>query len=59
MIKDPIVEEIRKYRKQHSEKYGYDLDKICVALKKREKQSNKKVVNLKPRLLVSESVSSL
>ena len=28
MYQDPIVEEIRYYRKKHSEKYNNNLDKI-------------------------------
>ena len=50
MITDSIVKEIRKYRKQHTEKYKHDLNKICDALNKREKNSNKKNVSFNPRL---------
>jgi len=54
MIEDPIVKEIRKYRQEHSKKYGYDLNRICDALRKKEKESSKKVVNLKPRLILAK-----
>lgn len=57
MIEDPIVKEIRKYRREHSEKYGHDLNRICDALKKKEKESGKKVVNLEPRLLLAKTGS--
>ncbi len=57
MIEDPIVEEIRKYRREHTEKYGYDLSRICDSLRKKEKESGKKVVNLKPRLLFAKTGS--
>jgi hypothetical protein len=50
MIRDPIVEEIRRYRQEHSEKYDYDLKKICEALRSRQTMSKKKVVSRDPRL---------
>lgn len=52
MFEDPIVEEIRGYRKQHAERYGNDLDKIFEALKKVEKESGKNFVNFGPKLLL-------
>ena len=55
MINDPIVEEIRNYRQEHARKYGNDLNRICAALREREKKSNKKVVTLTPRLLLSRT----
>jgi len=39
--KDPIVEEIRKFRRQHAKAYNYDLDAICEAVKKQEQESIK------------------
>ncbi|NNJ84286.1 MAG: hypothetical protein HKP13_05015 [Gammaproteobacteria bacterium] len=50
MIRDPIVEEIRRYRQEHSEKYDYDLKKICEALRSRQTRSKKEVVSRGPRL---------
>ena len=52
MIDDPVVKEIRKYRQEHTEKYGHDLKKICIALREQEKSSGKTVINLKPKLLL-------
>jgi hypothetical protein len=43
MIEDPIVEEIRRYRQEHSAKYDYDLKRICAALRDRQARSNKPV----------------
>jgi hypothetical protein len=51
MIEDPIVEEIRRYRQEHSAKFDYDLEKICADLKERETQSKKEVIRRAPRLL--------
>ena len=51
MREDPIVSEIRKYRLEHAAQYGHDLDRICAALRERQKQSGRKVVTRGPRLL--------
>ena len=50
MIEDSIVAEIRRYRKQHSLKYGNDLNKIYEALRERQVMSKRKVVSRPPRL---------
>ncbi len=39
MIEDPIVEEVRRYRKDHAKQYGNDLKRIVEALKKKECES--------------------
>jgi hypothetical protein len=46
MWKDKIVEEVRKVRKEHAEKFGYDLDAIYRDLKNNEKRSKRNVVSL-------------
>ncbi len=51
MFEDPIVEEIRRHRKAHAAKYNNDLSAICKALKLREEQSKRKVVNRGTRQL--------
>ncbi len=52
MIKDPIVEEIRRHRQEHAEENQNDLDKIIKSLRTRERDSKGKVLNPgpKPRL---------
>lgn len=35
-MKDPIVEEVRKARQKHAEKYNFDIHAICEDLKKIE-----------------------
>ena len=57
MVEDPIVEEVRKHRAAHAAKYNNDLEAICKALKLREKQSKRKVVNRAPRALPLQAVS--
>ena len=54
MIEDPIVAEIRRYRMEHTEKYGHDLKRIWEALKEFETKSGYEVVHRKPRLLSPE-----
>jgi hypothetical protein len=44
MWNDPIVEEIRKYRKEHAEKFGFDLDRIFEDFKRAEETRQKSTV---------------
>ena len=39
MINDPIVEEVRRYRKEHAVRYGNDLNRIVEALRQRKSES--------------------
>ncbi|MDM8517233.1 hypothetical protein QUF76_13610 [Desulfobacterales bacterium HSG16] len=57
MIEDPIVEEVRKYRKMHAEKYGNDLKRIVEALRKRERESKRKLLNPGPKLRLDKTGS--
>ena len=38
-FEDPIVNIVREIRRQHAERYGYDLDKIVAALQQREREA--------------------
>ena len=44
-MKDPIVEEVRKYREQHAAKFNYDLDAIVRDIQKRERASKARFVD--------------
>ena len=44
-----IVEEVRKIREAHARKYNYDLKKICIDLKEKEKNYGNRVVLLPPK----------
>ena len=46
---DRIVEEIRKIRAEHAEKFNYDLEAIYRDLKEEEKKSGRNVVSLSPK----------
>ena len=50
-MKDPIVEEVRKHRMEHTRKFKGDLAAICADLRKIEKSSGHEVVRLSPKRL--------
>lgn len=49
MIKDPIIEELHRYREAHARQYDNDLRQIYEAL--REKETQYPVVNRMPKPL--------
>lgn len=55
MINDPIVEEVRCYRKEHAERYGNDLNRIVEALRKKESESTRIQLNPGPRFLLEKT----
>jgi hypothetical protein len=48
-MKDPIVEEVRKYRMKHTRKFRGDLSAICADLRDIQSASGYKVIRLAPR----------
>ena len=56
MINDPIVEEVRQYRKEHAARYGNDLNRIVEALRQRESESHHIKLNPGPQLLFKDKV---
>jgi hypothetical protein len=50
-MKDPIVEEVRKYRMAHTRKFRGDLTAICADLRSVQKDSGHEVIRLSPRRL--------
>ena len=56
-MRDPIVEEVRKYRKEHTKKFGGDLAAICADLRAVQSASGHEVVCLPPRKLASAKTS--
>ena len=48
-MKDPIVEEARKTRREHAARFNFDLAAIGAELKKKEKEWRSPVVTLPPR----------
>ncbi len=45
MTKDPIIDEIRRHRKEIAEKFDYDLRAIIADARKHQKTRGKKVVS--------------
>jgi hypothetical protein len=56
-MKDPINEEIHKYRKEHARKFNFDLGAICEDLRAMQRSSNLKVVRLPARRISPKSRS--
>jgi hypothetical protein len=50
-MKDPIVEEVRKYRMEHTRKFRGDLSAICADMRSVQEASGHEVVRLSPRKL--------
>ncbi|MBC7798147.1 MAG: hypothetical protein H7Z37_14845 [Pyrinomonadaceae bacterium] len=42
---DPIVEEIHKIREEYAAKFGYDVDAMFEDLRRKQSNSNRKVVS--------------
>lgn len=49
MWQDTIVEEVRKVRQEHAEKFNFDLKAIFADLKKQEAMSSRKIIKLTPK----------
>ena len=45
MIKDPIIEEIHKYREEHAVKFNFDIRKIVEHYKQQQQNNNRKTKN--------------
>ena len=48
-MKDPIVDEVRKHRMQHTRKFKGDLSAICADLRSIQAASGHEIVRLAPR----------
>jgi hypothetical protein len=47
-MKDPIVEEVRRYRMAHTRKFHGDLAAICVDLRAIQAESGHEIIRLPP-----------
>ena len=48
-MKDPIVDEVRKHRIEHTRQFNFNLHQICEDLRKFESTLGDRVVRLEPR----------
>jgi len=53
-MKDPIVEEVRKRRMEHTQKFKGDLSAICADLRSIQNTTGHKIVRLSPRRLIDK-----
>jgi hypothetical protein len=49
MVKDPVVEEIRRIRDEYARRFDYDIEAICRDLREQEATSGHEVVSLPPK----------
>jgi len=57
MTEDPIVAEVRRHRKEHAAEHGNDLKRIVEALRKRERESKRNLLNPGPKLRLDKTGS--
>jgi hypothetical protein len=57
MIEDPIVAEVRKHRSEHAQQFGHDLQRIVAALRERERESGRPLLNPGPKYLLKKTGS--
>ena len=55
-MKDPIVEEVRRFREEHSKRFNYDLDAICEDYKAHQVQVGSRLVRLKPKTAANKAI---
>lgn len=58
-MNDPIVQEVRKYRMEHTRKFEGDLGAICADLRITQKNSGHTVVRLGSRRMKPANASTL
>jgi len=58
MWRDPIVEEVRRWRQEYAAKLNHDLQAICRDLRERQEKSARKVVSLPPKRVQKGSLES-
>lgn len=54
-MEDPVVLEVRRIKERHAAKYGYDIDKMVKALRRRETKSGHRLISLAPRRTKEEA----
>ncbi len=57
-MKDPIVEEVRKHRMEHTRKFKGDLAAICADLRSIQSASGHSVIRLAPKKIEQRNASS-
>ncbi len=58
MRNDPIVDEIRRIRQEHTDKFKGDLNAICEDIRRQERESGREYVTYPPRRIESVVAST-
>ena len=53
MVRDPVVDEVQRFREDLAAKHGFDVKAILMASKKRQRRSTNKVVSFVPKKKLS------
>ena len=53
MRNDPIVDEIRRIRQEHTDKFNGNLNAICEDIRRQERESGRQYVTYPPRRIES------
>ena len=59
VMNDPIVQEVRKYRMEHTRRFGGDLAAICTDLRAIQAASGHTIVRLSPRRIEPANACTL
>jgi len=57
MVEDPIVAEVRRHREEHAAEHGNDLKRIVEALRKRECESKRNLLDPGPKMRLEKTGS--
>ncbi len=55
MMKDPIIEELHKFREEWAARFNYDIHAIVADLRRSQQEENRQVVNLPPKRVADVS----
>jgi hypothetical protein len=53
MLRDPVIDEVRRVREEEAVKYHFDVKAILAAAKRRQRRSGHKVVSFVPKKKLS------
>jgi len=57
MVEDPIVAEVRRHREEHAAEHGNDLKRIVEALRERECESKRNLLDPGPKMRLEKTGS--
>ena len=57
MTEDPIVEDVRKARREHAEKHNNDLNAICEDFRQKEAKLADRLVSREPKRVLKKTGS--